>query len=265
MKTVGLYGCGALGSLIVNALIEGYLPQYRLIGTFSRTKKNAEDLAERINSFTQKESCTAVASQEDLLALKPDYIVEAASPKALRRLVIPALKNQSSLVCLSIGAFADKTFFEEVKQTAEEHSGKVHLVSGAIGGFDVLQTAALMENSTVSFNTEKGPKSLRNTSVYKKELEKEKQTVFSGNAKEAISLFPTKVNVAVAAALASAGPEKTQVSINSVPDYVGDKHSIQIKNKQVEANISIYSKTAEIAGWSVVNTLRNIASPIEFG
>src|SRR5699024_7035815 len=151
---------------------KGDLPQYKLVGTYSRTKKNAEELAEKINCSTKKKSCTAAASQEELLALKPDYIAEAASPKALKKLAIPALQNQSSLVCLSIGAFADKTFFEEVEQTAEKHRAKVHLVSGAIGGFDVLQTTALMDESTVSFSTEKGPKSLSNTSVYKKELEK---------------------------------------------------------------------------------------------
>ncbi|EPR71161.1 L-Aspartate dehydrogenase [Cyclobacterium qasimii M12-11B] len=70
--------------------------------------------------------------------------------------------------------------------------------------------------------------------------------------------------MAVAAALASVGPENIKVSINSIPDYVGDDHRIEIKGEQIHAIIDVYSKTAQIAGWSVVNTLRNIVSPIVF-
>jgi aspartate dehydrogenase len=88
--------------------------------------------------------------------------------------------------------------------------------------------------------------------------------VFAGNAKQAIALFPTQVNVAVAASLASVGPGNTKVSVTSVPDYIGDDHRIEIESEEVRAVVDIYSKTAKIAGWSVVNTLRNITSPIVF-
>ena len=121
-----------------------------------------------------------------------------------------------------------------------------------------------MGSCTASFDTEKGPDSLKDTPVYEASLQKERRTVFEGNAKEAIALFPTKVNVAVAASLASVGPENMKVSMTSTPGYVGDEHRIEIKSDQVRAVIEVYSKTAQIAGWSVVNTLRNITSPIVF-
>jgi aspartate dehydrogenase len=95
-------------------------------------------------------------------------------------------------------------------------------------------------------------------------LETESREVFSGNAIGAIGLFPTQVNVAVATSLATIGPENVEVSINSTPNYVGDRHVITIKNEQIDATLDIYSATSEIAGWSVVNTLRNIVSPIVF-
>ena len=56
---------------------------------------------------------------------------------------------------LSIGALADTAFYEEVKQTAAENHTRVHLVSGAIGGFDVLRTVSLMGDCSASFDTEK--------------------------------------------------------------------------------------------------------------
>lgn len=39
---------------------------------------------------------------------------------------------------------ADLAFYKQVQQAAREGSAKVHLASGAIGGFDVLQTVTLM-------------------------------------------------------------------------------------------------------------------------
>ena len=59
-------------------------------------------------------------------------------------MAVPVLRRGVSLVVLSIGAFADLAFYEEVKQAAREGGAKVHLASGAIGGFDVLQTVTLM-------------------------------------------------------------------------------------------------------------------------
>jgi len=102
------------------------------------------------------------------------------------------------------------------------------------------------------------------TALYTPTMQTEKQKVFEGNAKEAIALFPTKVNVAVAASLASVGPQNMKFSVTSTPGFIGDNHRIAIKSDQVNAVVDVYSQTAEIAGWSVVNTLRNIVSPIVF-
>ena len=72
------------------------------------------------------------------------------------------------------------------------------------------------------------------------------------------------VNVSVAASLASVGPDNMQVSIQSTPGFTGDTQKVEIKNEQVHAVVEVYSATSEIAGWSVVNTLLNITSPIVF-
>lgn len=79
-----------------------------------------------------------------------------------------------------------------------------------------------MGNATARFFNEKGPDALKGTSVYKEELQQERCIVFSGNATEAINVFPTKVNVSVAASLASVGPDNMQVSIQSTPGFTGD-------------------------------------------
>ena len=86
----------------------------------------------------------------------------------------------------------------------------------------------------------------------------------AGSAGDAIALFPTKVNVAVATALCTAGAEKTRVTIRSVPGFKGDDHRIEVTGDEVHAIVDIYSRTSAIAGWSVVALLRNLVSPIVF-
>ena len=72
------------------------------------------------------------------------------------------------------------------------------------------------------------------------------------------------MNVTVAASRASVGPENMNVTMVSTPGFKGDTQRVEIRNPQVHAVVDVYSATAEIAGWSVVNTLRNILSPIVF-
>jgi aspartate dehydrogenase len=262
MKTLAIVGCGKLGKIVANAVSSGILKDYTLIGVYSRTADKAEAIA---NDANAKGGCCKVCSSiDELIGMSPDYLVEAASPAAMRELAIPALRGGTSVVTLSIGAFADDEFYAEVMQTAKEHGTHVYVVSGATGGFDVLQTATLMGNASAKFFNEKGPNALKGTAVYDDALQTEQRTVFTGTATEAIKMFPTKVNVTVAASRASVGPQNMHVTMQSTPGFVGDTQRVEIKNDQVHAVIDVYSATAEIAGWSVVSTLLNISSPIVF-
>lgn len=262
MKTLAIAGCGKLGEVVVKALNMGFLPEYKLIATYSRTYASAEYLSQQV------EGCCPCWTIEDLIDLKPDFIVEAASPAAMRELALPALKAGISIVTLSIGAFADDDFYAEVSETALQSGARVYIASGATGGFDVLRTTALMgqaySGSQADFFNEKGPNALKGTAVYDDSLQQEQRVVFDGTAKEAIAMFPTKVNVTVAASRASVGPQNLHVTMQSTPGFVGDTQKVVIKNEQVRAVVDVYSKTAEIAGWSAVAVLRNIVSPIVF-
>ena len=262
MKTFVIVGCGRLAGVIAEAVVKGLLPEYDLIGVYSRTAAKAERIAGQMRNAGR--ACAVCESVEKLLALKPDILVETASPAALREWAVPTLENGTSIVTLSIGALADDAFYREVSAVAKENGTRIYIASGATGGFDVLRTASLMGNATAKFFNEKGPNALKGTAVYDEALQTEQRVVFSGNATKAIAMFPTKVNVAVAASLASVGPENMQMSMQSTPGFVGDTQRVEIKNEQVHAVIDVYSATAEIAGWSVVNTLLNITSPIVF-
>lgn len=262
MKKLVIFGCGHLADIVVDAVINGLLPDYDLVGAYSRTASKMEHIVSKMKQYGK--TCVACATLDDLLALNPDYLVETASPAAMKELALSTLKNGTSIVTLSIGAFADTPFYEEVKKVAKENGTRVYIASGATGGFDVLRTATLMGNASAAFFNEKGNDRLRRSAVYDPILETEKRIVFSGTAREAIAVFPTGLNVSVAASLASVGPEDMHVTMQSTPGFIGDTQRVEIKNDQVHAVVDVYSATPEIAGWSVVSTLINIASPIVF-
>ncbi len=263
-KTIVILGCGYLGNVVGTAYNKGLLENYEIVGVYSRTNQSTKALAEKVGA----KACDNV---EELLDMKADYLVETASVAMLKETAVEALSMGTSVVPLSIGAFADEQFLKATKLVAEESGAKIHIPSGAVGGFDVLQTVALMAEAynlpiDAGISTRKGPKSLRNTPLFDDSLmvEEVDREVFFGTAKEAINLLPTKVNVAVASALASIGPEKATSRITSVPNMVGDDHRITAEIEGVRADVDIYSATSEIAGWSVVALLRNISSYMVF-
>ena len=110
MKTkLGIVGCGFLGNIVADAWKNGLLPEYELVGVTSRTRASAEATA-------AKTGCAVCDTVDALLALEPEYIVEAASVEAVRAMALPVLRRGVNLVILSIGAFADLAFYEQVQQ-----------------------------------------------------------------------------------------------------------------------------------------------------
>lgn len=264
MKRLAILGAGHLASIVAEAYKKGMLEGYELVAVMARTP-------ERVSRIIEGTDAVACAGIEELVAAKPDYVVEAASVASVRDNVETILKNGASLVTISIGAFADDELLERAKRTAAENGQKIYLASGAVGGFDLLKTFALMSDGDMkeTFCTHKGPASLRNTPIYTEELEDASKQedgksteVFSGNAREAIALLPTKVNVAVAASLAGIGVEKTEVSINSTYGMSGDDHCITAEAAGCRTVIDTFSPTADIAGWSIVALLQNLESPV---
>lgn len=256
---LAILGNGFLAGIVVEAAKKGLLADYELVGVLGRSEDKTKALAE-------KAGCKACFTIEELLAQQPDIVAEAASVAAVKDFAEQILAAGVSLAVLSIGAFADQAFYEKTAQTAKAHGTKVHIASGAIGGFDVLRTVSLMDQARVTFETHKGPASLQNTPLFTEQLmtDTDETKVFEGTAKEAIALLPTKVNVAVAASLASVGPDADHVEITSVPGFVGDDHRITAQIDGVKAVVDVYSSTSAIAGWSIVALMQNLASPIVF-
>ena len=114
MNRLVIVGCGRLAEIITNAVVKGMLPDYELVGVYSRTASKAEHIANKMRQHGKM--CAACHTLKELLELKPDYLGESASPAAMKELALPTLENGTSIITLSIGALADTSFMRKSKK-----------------------------------------------------------------------------------------------------------------------------------------------------
>lgn len=264
-KKIALIGCGGLGYEIAAQIVSGQAGNYTLCGIYSRNLENTRSYAETFH-------CTAYTDQEMLFRDQPDFLIEAAGANALKEILEAALEHHIAVIPLSLGVFADRTYFEEIQKLAKEHQAHIYLPSGAVGGFDLMLSASLDSDLSVSIQTEKPPKALSDAPCLENRVLSDDcaETVFSGNALDAISAFPKNVNVAVAVGLATIGADKLSVKVVSNPALNSNRHTINLDGEFGHAKIEIAAKpssnahSSKLAAYSVISLLKRLDSWITF-
>ncbi|MDH7564277.1 MAG: aspartate dehydrogenase [Candidatus Bathyarchaeota archaeon] len=241
MKTVGIIGCGAIGTLIVEAAGKKIVPCDRLI-LFDRDVLKAEKLAKLSRLPTQ-----VAHSLEEMIQLKPAVIVEAASQQAARQYSRLILSAGIELIVMSVGALLDIDLKDR----------RIHFPSGAIGGLDALAAARLADVAEVILTSRKNPRTL--------DLDnRAERVVFEGSAKEAVDRFPREMNVAAALAL-TVGLDRVKVRVVSDPKVQRNVHEVQVKWRHGDMLLKFSNdphpdnpKTSALAAWSAIALLKEI-------
>ena len=242
MNIVGLIGCGAIGTLIAEAIEKGIVKCDKLIIYDIDTPK-AEKLKGSIHS-----SCTIVKSVEEMIKLKPSVIVEAASIQAAKEYVEKIAIANIDLVVMSVGALLDL----DVK------SSKIHFPSGAIGGLDAISAADLAGVNEVILTTRKSPRVLDMDNH-------EEKVAYEGGAREAVRRFPREMNVAATLAL-TVGAEKVKVRVISDPKVNRNVHEVKVNWKHGDMLLTFSNdphpenpKTSALAAWSAIKLLKDVS------
>ena len=115
-KKVGLIGCGAIGTVLAEAIERRLVVCDELI-LYDFEVAKAEQLKKALKFPT-----TVVASLDEMLRRKPTVIVEAASQQAARDYVGRIVAEGIELIVMSTGALLD----------LDVDFGRVHLPSGAL-------------------------------------------------------------------------------------------------------------------------------------
>ncbi len=241
MKKVGLIGCGAIGTVLAEAIERKIVDCDELVVyDFDVTK------AQKLNN-TIKFSVTIVENIDELLALKPKVIVEAASQQAARDYVPKIVATGTDLIVMSTGALLGLNV----------DLSRVHVPAGAIGGLDALSSAALAGIDEVVLTSRKNPKALGKNN-------KEETVIYEGYAEEAVKLFPREMNVAATLAL-TVKPAKVKVQVVSDPTVNRNTHEIQVKWQFGEMSLRFANDphpdnphTSALAAWSAIKLLQSL-------
>jgi aspartate dehydrogenase len=125
-KIVGLIGCGAIGTVLAEAIDRKLVVCDELV-IFDIDPTQTQKLKEKLK-FPVK----IVSSVEEIIASKPKVIVEAAGQSAVHQYFDKLVASKAQLIFMSTGALLDH-------DTSNLH---VHVPAGAIGGLDAIAAAA---------------------------------------------------------------------------------------------------------------------------
>ncbi len=241
MKTVGLIGCGAIGTVLAEAIERGLVVCDELF-VFDVDPAKAEKLKKAVNF-----EVTIVPSFEDLLKSKPTVIVEAASQQAAKEYVPRIVKTKAELIVMSTGALLDLAV----------DLRRVHVPSGAIGGLDAIASAALAGINEVTLTSRKNPHALGKNNT-------KAEVLYEGTAEEAAHKFPREMNVAATLAL-TVKPAKVKVQVISDPAVKRNTHEIQIKWQFGDMFLRFSNEphpenphTSALAAWSAIRLLQTL-------
>jgi aspartate dehydrogenase len=241
MRTVGIIGCGAIGTLIAEA-VERRLVMCDELILYDYDLEKAEKLRSSLHFPT-----TVVLNLDEMLRLRPKVIVEAASQQAARDYVGRIVAEGVDLIVMSSGALLGLNV----------QSDKVHVPSGAIGGLDALSSAALAGIDEIVLTSRKNPKAFDMNN-------KEARIVYEGSAEEAARLFPREMNVAATLAL-TVKPARVRVQVVSDPMVHRNTHEIQVKWRFGEMFLRFANdphpknpRTSALAAWSAIKLLQTL-------
>jgi len=265
-KTIGLMGCGTIGTPLAMAIDSGRVANASLSGLFDIVEENARDLKTKLKNTPQ-----VYHDFDRFVDSTADIIIEAASQQAVKNFAKRIIESRKDMMVMSVGALADTLFLAELLQLTPVRNGdsKIYVPSGAIAGIDAIRSVRHIADA-ISLTTKKSPKALagapfftiRNVSL--DNITKVTE-IYEGPAVEAVKLFPANVNVAAVLSLAGIGVEKTMVRILADPEATTNQHEIVATGSFGEIKISVNNitapgnpKTSFLAVLSAIECLRSI-------
>jgi aspartate dehydrogenase len=267
---VGIAGAGAIGIALARQLSRKCTSgehRFDVTGFAVRDEASARDRL--VLRGLERVAIAPIAK----LAEQSDVIVEAAHPDAFRAIAAPVLEQGKRLIVLASGAL-----LLNWDLTRSIETGTIVIASGAICGLDGVR--ALASAGTIrsaKLISSKPPYALKDAPFVKSSgfnlsrLARARK-LFAGDARGAVSAFPSNANVAATLALAGPGPEQTRVEIWADPYRTRNRHRIELRSDLADVEIVIDAqpskenpRTSKLAAASVLAALDRMQSRVQFG
>jgi aspartate dehydrogenase len=266
-KTVGIIGCGAIGTALAEYAYKEMSSNIAGIVLRDKDAGKADILSKKIQE-------AEITDSIDNLVEKADLVIEAASPAVVTEVFKAVLEKKKDIIVMSIGGLLGN---EHLLSSAREKGVRVILPSGAIAGIDALKASKISGLESVMITTRKAPRSIKGAPYLdEKGIDvdsiKEETVIFQGNALEAIKGFPKNVNVSALLSIAGMGGEKTKVRIIVSPEYTKNSHEVEIVSKAGRVltrteNVPSPTnpKTSYLAALAGITSLRDYFNTVRIG
>ena len=261
-RRIGLIGCGAIARALLQSAASGQ--GWSVVGILRKSISTASSGA-----------IPVCQSLDELLAMKPDLIIECAGHEALRTLGPRVLAAGIDLLVASTGALADQSIEKSLRSAAAEGHSRALLIAGAVGGLDALAAARHAGLAEVRYIGRKPPAAWRGTaaeqSVDLSKIWGSAVKIFEGSARQAALRFPQNANVAAAIALAGLGFDRTQVQLFADPSINANLHRIEAQGAFGEFHVELAGialpdnpKTSRLTVGSLASALADSSELIAF-
>jgi aspartate dehydrogenase len=213
MKRVGLIGCGAIGTAIIDAWATLPAGNLQLTAVLGR-RRNLTPLPRKICGA---EVMTSIVS---FMETRPEIVIEAASHEAVVAHGAAILAEGCEFHVFSIGALADEALRDQLLGCAQRSGGKIVIPAGALAGLDGLRSMKASGLEHVKYTCIKPPAAWRST-VAEEQIDLDRletaRCVFHGSARSAARAYPRNANLAAAVAFAGLGLDHTEVELIADP------------------------------------------------
>lgn len=266
--TVGIVGCGAIGSRIAKAITHELKSTYRLTGLYDINEPKARDLEKslKIRSLVKPSLSSLLRSCE--------LMVEAVNAKDTKGLLRQALNAKRNLLVMSVGQLLGA---KDLLKLAHKKKCSVLIPSGAIAGLDAIKAASSVNIKHITLTTRKPVSGFANIpyladkSIDLSQITKE-TVIFEGDVDTAVKYFPQNLNVAATIALASGAKNKITIRIITSPDFKTNSHEVEMVGdfgRMVTRTENVLCpdnpKTSYLAVLSAIQTLREYYQKVKIG
>jgi len=221
-------------------------------------------LARRANADANVEHW--VRGTDELIAMRPRLVVEAAGHGAVAEHVVAILKAGIPVVLASVGALADDALRRHVTEAAQIGRASLIFPSGAIGALDYIRAVSHSPNLRIRYCSRKPVAAWKNELIARGFLPDKincEVTLFEGTARDAALSFPQNLNVAMSLALAGPGIEGVEVRVVADPKATGNTHEIEVESAAGQAALVFNNKpslgnpkTSALTALSIVSAVR---------
>ena len=284
---IGLLGCGAINSKVMEMIINGQAGPTTEVTTIlvrkERSKldieKSLDDNREDNNNNNTKAIIKVTTSADEFFDGKSSdwtLCIEAAGQPAVKEHGKRCLEMGRDFMITSIGSLTDDSLYDTLQQTAETNGSRLILCTGSMPAIDWMGAAALDGCTKVQVTQTKPPKAWLGTPAeedYPNLLNiTEPISVFKGSARDAASKFPKNANVAGMLAIATAGLDKTMTELIADPNATGNTVELFFDGPAGKLKVQVQAapsktnpRTSAVVALSVVKAIRKFSCPVVIG